>query len=454
MFISSSAPFSAPPYNLVPSRKPVEDWIEAIRVFIRDTLGNKNWQIRESKGKVRLGIRFDDGTRRYWNVPYKWQRVNAKAIQKFIEEVHHLHITKGVPIEEAVERTKAQAPKDKLPKAKTSEKKILDAWKKYQFYKVTQTGDVSEKTWRKEYGMMILNEKNGKEEAKGKTFSQLVKVADSQDANSLLINIGKFSDAGGRMREQTIQHIRSFLEWAISKESGYLLDVEVFEPPAKANLKKYKGKKSKEAEAKSKDPTYPIEDDEINELIDYLDNPPEEKTDVWKARASEWSLAIKLIATYGLRPIEVKHLSVRKNGAEYLWCSYVKKSGSGTTDPRRLRPLHPEWEKNWNLIKKIKNNSPLPNMKQGAGEALKNYLRFNPIWKRMKEDEKKNIVGYSFRHAYAKRAHSEYLVPPNELIEWMGHEIESHAKYGIYYDDQQLDDAYQRALARRKQFKK
>ena len=61
------------------SRKPVGDLIEAIRVFIRDTLGNKNWQIRETKGKVRLGIRFDDETRRYWNVPYKWQRVNEKG---------------------------------------------------------------------------------------------------------------------------------------------------------------------------------------------------------------------------------------------------------------------------------------------------------------------------------------------------------------------------------------
>ena len=40
--------------------------------FIRDTLGNKNWQIRGSKGKSRLGIRFDHGTRTYKNIPYKW----------------------------------------------------------------------------------------------------------------------------------------------------------------------------------------------------------------------------------------------------------------------------------------------------------------------------------------------------------------------------------------------
>ena len=61
-----------------------------------------------------------------------------------------------------------------------------------------------------------------------------------------------------------------------------------------------------------------------------------------------------------------------------------------------------------------------------------------------------DLVGYSFRHAYAKRAHSEYFYPPEELIKWMGHEIESHRKYGIYYSAQQIDDAYERGLERRR----
>ena len=74
MFIELSAPLSAPLYDLVlmPKRSQTEDWVDAIRIFIRDTLGNKNWQMRESKGKARLGIRFDDGTRTYKNIPYKW----------------------------------------------------------------------------------------------------------------------------------------------------------------------------------------------------------------------------------------------------------------------------------------------------------------------------------------------------------------------------------------------
>ena len=44
MFIELSAPPSAPLYDLVlmPKRSQTEDWVEAIRVSIRDTLGNKD----------------------------------------------------------------------------------------------------------------------------------------------------------------------------------------------------------------------------------------------------------------------------------------------------------------------------------------------------------------------------------------------------------------------------
>ena len=177
IFIELSAPPSAPLYDLVlmPKRSQTEDWVDAIRIFIRDTLGNKNWQIRESKGKARLGIRFDDGTRTYKNIPYKWLRSNQNEIRHFIEAVHYLHIKKKVPIDEAVERVKARAPKDALPKSKTDPQVLLDAWKKYGDFKINTAGDISESTWIKGYA---------------KTYRKLEQVAESQDAINLLKNIG------------------------------------------------------------------------------------------------------------------------------------------------------------------------------------------------------------------------------------------------------------------------
>ena len=44
------------------------------------------------------------------------------------------------------------------------------------------------------------------------------------------------------------------------------------------------------------------------------------------------------------------------------------------------------------IIKKIKNNHPLPEMTAGGGEAIKDYMKFNPIWRRIKYEEKKNLV--------------------------------------------------------------
>lgn len=52
--------------------------------------------------------------------------------------------------------------------------------------------------------------------------------------------------------------------------------------------------------------------------------------------ARQWANALKLTATYGLGPEELRHLEVR--GCE-LWCTYRKKARGRMTDPRKLQPL-------------------------------------------------------------------------------------------------------------------
>ena len=79
----------------MPSRSEQEDWVLALRLFLKDTLGTA-WQIRETKGKARLGISFKDGSRVFRYMPYKWQRSNQGKIRNFIEEVHTLHIKKKI----------------------------------------------------------------------------------------------------------------------------------------------------------------------------------------------------------------------------------------------------------------------------------------------------------------------------------------------------------------------
>ena len=80
------------------------------------------------------------------------------------------------------------------------------------------------------------------------------------------------------------------------------------------------------------------------------------------------------MACYDLRPIEIKHLEVRKNGKDTVWGTYCKKSGYGIGKPRRLWPLHPKWENEWNLIQRVANKDPMPPAVTGVGEAARKYL--------------------------------------------------------------------------------
>lgn len=79
----------------MPVKSNTENWVLSIRSFLKDTIGD-TWQIRESKAKVRLGVRFKNEEKSYSNLLYKWQRSNQGKIRDFIKQVHTLHVKKKV----------------------------------------------------------------------------------------------------------------------------------------------------------------------------------------------------------------------------------------------------------------------------------------------------------------------------------------------------------------------
>ena len=105
--------------------------------------------------------------------------------------------------------------------------------------------------------------------------------------------------------------------------------------------------------------------------------------------------AFRLMAELGLRPIEVGYLKVKKDPTTkefYWWCDYRKKSGGGTTEPRRVEPLplinKEGKEQEWNLINRFKTNTlPLPD--RVDGEACNTYLQRKESWKSLKKMMKK-----------------------------------------------------------------
>ena len=100
---------------------------------------------------------------------------------------------------------------------------------------------------------------------------------------------------------------------------------------------------------------------------------------------------------------------------------------------------------------KVKNKVPLPSCSSGAGQGFRDYLKHNPIWKRLRK-EHGNVVPYSFRHAYASRGHKNYLYPIDDMCIFMGHRKEAHEKYAIYFDEETLEDSYRRGQERRRLF--
>ena len=118
-----------------------------------------------------MGIRLEDGSRIYRNLPAYWERAQEPRIRKLADEIFELHMVKKVPLDEAIERVKKTISDGPRASRRPNPKLLITAWESYENYKVNVSGDVSGKTWLIEYG---------------KTFSRLKKIAAS-NANDLLM---------------------------------------------------------------------------------------------------------------------------------------------------------------------------------------------------------------------------------------------------------------------------
>jgi len=423
------------------ARTEAPEWVQSLRSFLRDQVGS-SMQVKEKKGNnTCLRIRYEDGSRVEKNLNIKWNKANSPKIRTRVEEIHNL-MQSGVDIDEALERTKAIEPRK--GKKKVNPETILLAWSKYEIYKTKQLGDVDQQNWNKEYGgeELKINDVVIRDRVMGKTYKKLKEVAPlSTNANTLLINIGSGYKSGGRMRQIRCQHIRAFLEWATSKNSKYLLDVDLFTPPPKGGISEYVGRKSrKELVDKAKKVTPTLDDDELIKLLESI---PDRKNH------KKWDFCLRLASCFGLRPIECSHkyLEIRKTskGQKYLYCTYIKKSGSGQSKPRRLWPLHDYWQKDWKLIERISRKEELPPFRNGASDGFKDYLKLNPIWKEYKEKYK--AIPYIFRHSYGRRSHEIYKISVEESSQMMGHTPEVHQKaYSQWVKEESLEESMERAI--------
>ena len=128
-----------------------ENWVQSLRTLLRDSLGT-NWQIKPNKGKTKIRICFDDGTRVEKMLGIDWSKAEAPKILETVLEIQHLTIKKKVPLDEAVERLRKTRNKALSLAATPNPKLLLNAWEKYENHKVNVVGDVTQATWNQEYG--------------------------------------------------------------------------------------------------------------------------------------------------------------------------------------------------------------------------------------------------------------------------------------------------------------
>jgi integrase len=171
---------------------------------------------------------------------------------------------------------------------------------------------------------------------------------------------------------------------------------------------------------------YPLTDAQVLRLVDAVPD---------TAAGRRWRFALQLLAVYGLRPEDLRHLVTRNNGTE-LWSTYQKSKGGrkgARTAERRLYPLlvhDVDGAVEWNLQKRVHLKEELPPLGQPgkAGEALGTFLKRQPTWQSIAAEaaaEGQELVPYSFRHRYSATGHARGL-QPKQMADAMGHSLEVH----------------------------
>lgn len=194
---------------------------------------------------------------------------------------------------------------------------------------------------------------------------------------------------------------------------------------------------------------YPLTDAQILRLIDSM---PE--TTIGR----RYRFAFQLMATYGLRPADLKFLHTRNGGTE-LWSEYRKSKGGSKgarTEPRRLYALAVQdadgTPHNWNLVQRVHLGEELPPLGElrETGQRLHIYLKDKPVWHSIKaeaEAERQQATAYSFRHRYAYTAHNRPMASgqmrsPKQCADAIGHSLDVHLKNYARFQTRDLASAF------------
>ncbi len=378
----------------------------------------KGWSVFPHRDQMRLQVREGIGSSSVM-LPYPWQ---ASATGDALLRVRLIYqqVCAGQTLKGAAEMVNGASSR--------TEHGWSDAVARFEQHKKSFGNAVSDATWR------------------GKYLPTLQIALDCLESRQPPCNAADLLDAilirwepGSRSRQIAGQNLAQFLNYCTQR----LHFKSCWMPPPK--LSAHVGQLPRGV---GKRDGYPLRDAQILRLIEGL---PGDESGV------RWRFALQLMATYGLRPEELRYL-VLKPGLQgpQLWCTYQKKGGGGQTRPRQLFALPVRdldgSAPDWNLIGRLQLREELPplGLPGRGGEAANTYLRRQNVWNQLKAeaaDFGEVLVPYSLRHRYSYEGH-RLGIAAKDLSQAMGHSLECHLRAYARFTSNETSNAFAAATAR------
>lgn len=394
-----------------------QHWETSFREQVRNlAIG---WNVVESRGRVRLKVRTPGQAEQSIVLPFSWSNSDVGDAYVRIRNIYRL-MASGLELRAAADQADGKAPQ------------VIRDWhgaaERFHRQKLHHGNTISQATWNKSYQPVV------------EMAVRLLSGARPPGRPVDLIDrcVADWAP-GSRMRQIRCQSLSQFLRHCVEREqfpSHWL-------PPT--DLSHHLGRKPAGSEGRGGGD--PISDAEILRFIASLPEDPS---------GMRWRDAIRLMAELGLRPVELLHLSVRRDrstGEPHWWCSYRKRSGGGITAPRKVYPLPLQDEGvlvSWNLLERWQARLiELPPLQSGNGAAdgLGTYLKRQPGWRSLRmelEARGERLVPYSFRHSYSLRAHRRNI-DAGSAARSMGHSLEVHLRSYPWASAAGTEAAFQRA---------
>ena len=428
---------------LLPKTLRTENWLKFFREQVSESTADQ-FKVLDCRGKMRLQYRPVGGSQQSLMLSFDFNKEStAKALRR-IEQIYKSFIdAKGKKtLAKAATVVEASSSKHQIP--------WDDLVAEYRPF----VPNAGEATWRQTYyknpeeiEQRIINiEKRGRKANRGGKRAPVLPVLNKAgelmqrskgkptNGEDLMMKALAHWKDGTRGRQISRRVLQAFLDWAVMR--GKL--PAAYSPPAKLP-----------ETLKPKRVGFALSDIQILRLIDGI-------------KDEQWRFAIQLLATFGLRPEELRYLRIKEGPqGKQLWSTFKKSKGGTKGKKTEARQLHPLFLINsdgetvdWKLQSRLEIGEPLPpsfrydksekGMKlrgKGAG-ALGTYLRRIAVWTSLHEEAEKAgevLVPYCFRHRYAKASHAAGF-PVKNIAMAMGHSLEVHLEsYSRFMPDGTAD---------------